>query len=93
MSALKKAGIARRTWDYFRDPAVALWRKAGGLAAAVYVLSPIDFVPDVIPVLGWLDDLGVVGAAAWLMIRQINRHAEQRASRREQARERPDPQA
>jgi len=26
----------------------------------VYVLSPVDFIPDVIPILGWLDDLGVL---------------------------------
>ena len=28
--------------------------------AAVYVISPIDLIPDVIPVVGWIDDLGVV---------------------------------
>jgi uncharacterized membrane protein YkvA (DUF1232 family) len=28
--------------------------------SAVYVVSPIDFIPDVIPVVGWIDDLGVV---------------------------------
>ena len=27
----------------------------------LYVLSPIDFIPDVIPVVGWLDDIGVLG--------------------------------
>jgi uncharacterized membrane protein YkvA (DUF1232 family) len=27
----------------------------------LYVLSPIDFLPDVIPVVGWLDDIGVLG--------------------------------
>ena len=28
--------------------------------AALYVISPIDLIPDVIPVVGWIDDLGVV---------------------------------
>ena len=28
--------------------------------AAVYVISPVDLIPDVIPVVGWIDDLGVV---------------------------------
>ncbi|MBL9084238.1 MAG: DUF1232 domain-containing protein [Planctomycetales bacterium] len=27
----------------------------------LYVLSPLDFIPDVIPFLGWLDDVGVLG--------------------------------
>ena len=31
------------------------------LAGILYVLSPIDFIPDVIPFLGNLDDLGVIG--------------------------------
>jgi uncharacterized membrane protein YkvA (DUF1232 family) len=35
------------------------------LLALLYILSPIDFIPDVIPVVGWADDLAVgVGAGA-----------------------------
>lgn len=30
-------------------------------AYVFYIVSPIDLVPDVIPVIGWLDDLGVLG--------------------------------
>jgi hypothetical protein len=41
------------------------------LAAVLYVLSPLDAVPDFLPGLGWLDDLIVLGALAWvLMARQ-----------------------
>lgn len=36
---------------------------ATGLSAVAYAVSPIDAVPDVIPVVGWLDDLGVLGLA------------------------------
>ncbi len=31
------------------------------LLCVLYVVSPLDLVPDVIPVLGWLDDIGVLG--------------------------------
>jgi len=35
------------------------------LLAVLYILSPVDFIPDFIPVAGWVDDLAVgVGAGA-----------------------------
>jgi len=35
------------------------------IAALLYIISPIDLIPDVIPVVGWADDLAVgVGAGA-----------------------------
>lgn len=41
-----------------------------GLVVA-YALSPIDLVPDFIPVLGWLDDLVLIPFGLWLAIRLI----------------------
>jgi len=35
----------------------------------LYVLSPIDFIPDVIPVIGWLDDIGVLGYLGYSFLR------------------------
>ncbi|MHB8873775.1 MAG: YkvA family protein [Myxococcaceae bacterium] len=63
---------------YFRDPAVSAWRKLGGLAAMAYVAMPADAIPDIIPVLGWFDDLGVLGAGVWFMMREIRKHAERK---------------
>ena len=40
-----------------------------GLAAVVYLVNPLDLIPDVLPVLGWVDD-GVM--VAWV-VRQIRR--------------------
>ena len=42
------------------DPAIARWRKAALAAGIVYLASPIDLVPGLIPVAGQLDDLAVV---------------------------------
>ncbi len=37
------------------------------LGAILYVLSPVDLAPDLIPGLGWLDDLIVVGLLIWFL--------------------------
>jgi len=41
------------------------------LAVAAYALSPIDLIPDFVPVLGLLDDLILVPAGLWLALRLI----------------------
>jgi uncharacterized membrane protein YkvA (DUF1232 family) len=43
-----------------REPAVPTYLKAVPFAALAYVLSPLDFLPDFIPVIGQLDDIGVL---------------------------------
>ena len=43
-----------------RDPRVPWYAKALALCVAAYALSPIDLIPDFIPVLGYLDDLIIV---------------------------------
>jgi uncharacterized membrane protein YkvA (DUF1232 family) len=47
----------------FRDPTTPLFAKAIIGAAIAYVLCPLDAIPDLIPVAGWIDDIGVLGAA------------------------------
>jgi uncharacterized membrane protein YkvA (DUF1232 family) len=46
-------------WAMLRNPAAPGISKLVALLAAVYVISPVDLVPDVLPILGWLDD-GVI---------------------------------
>ena len=59
---------------YFRDGSVPIVHKAMGLLAILYVFSPVDLVPDVIPLVGWLDDIGVVALIATYYMRQISRY-------------------
>lgn len=50
----------RLTWRLLRDSRVPLWSKFIPCIGLVYVLSPLDLIPDVILVLGQLDDLGIM---------------------------------
>jgi uncharacterized membrane protein YkvA (DUF1232 family) len=54
-----------------RDPRVPWYAKAVAIAVAAYVLSPIDLIPDFIPVLGYLDDLIIVPLGIWVAVRLI----------------------
>ena len=47
---------------YMRDPLVSWHRKAIVVAGLVYFITPIDTIPDIIPLIGYLDDLGVITA-------------------------------
>jgi uncharacterized membrane protein YkvA (DUF1232 family) len=54
-----------------RDPRVPWYAKAIAILVAGYALSPIDLIPDFIPVLGYLDDLIIVPLGIWLAVRLI----------------------
>lgn len=41
------------------------------VAAIIYTISPIDLIPDVIPIVGWLDDLAVLVATGYHIIKKI----------------------
>jgi uncharacterized membrane protein YkvA (DUF1232 family) len=54
-----------------RDPRVPWHVKVLALAVAGYALSPIDLIPDFIPVIGYLDDLIIVPIGILLVIRLV----------------------
>lgn len=76
-------GDAKRLWYALGHPEAPGWLKAGALAVVLYLLSPVDLIPDMIPVLGVVDDLVIVPMALrWLLSRlpaHIRAHAEARA--------------
>lgn len=49
-----------KLWEVVKDPKSDTAIKAMGIAALVYLISPIDVIPDFIPMLGLTDDVGVV---------------------------------
>lgn len=62
------------TWRFFTDPGESIGTKLLFLVSLLYVFFPVDFVPDVIPVLGWLDDLGLLTIAVAFLGRAISRY-------------------
>lgn len=58
-------------WLAARHPRTPRGAKLLALAVAAYALSPIDLIPDVIPVLGYLDDLLIVPLGILLVTRML----------------------
>lgn len=54
-----------------RDPRVPWYAKLLAGCVAAYALSPIDLIPDFIPVLGYLDDVLLVPGLIWLALRLL----------------------
>lgn len=58
-------------WLAARDPRTPWFAKALALAVAGYAVSPIDLIPDFIPIFGYLDDLIIVPLGIMLVVRLI----------------------
>ena len=60
----------RLVFRLLRDPRVPVYLKVIPFLSLIYVAMPIDLIPDMIPVLGQLDDLGIValGVEAFIML-------------------------
>ena len=63
-------GDARMLWLALKHPLSPRWLKFAVGAMAFYVVWPIDLIPDVIPIVGWLDDAVLVPLAIrWVLDR------------------------
>jgi len=58
-------------WLAARDPRTPWFAKALALGVAAYAVSPIDLIPDFIPVLGYVDDIIIVPLGIWLVVKLI----------------------
>jgi uncharacterized membrane protein YkvA (DUF1232 family) len=66
---IKRDGVT--LWFAGKHPATPWYAKALGLFVVAYALSPIDLIPDFIPVLGYLDDALLLPGLIWLTIRLL----------------------
>ncbi|TPO02502.1 YkvA family protein [Mesorhizobium sp. B1-1-5] len=58
-------------WIAARDPRVPWYAKATAGAVAAYALSPVDLIPDFIPIIGYLDDLVIVPVGIMLAVKLV----------------------
>ncbi len=66
---IKRDGVT--LWFAARHRATPWYAKALGLFVVAYALSPIDLIPDFIPVLGYIDDVLLLPALIWLTIQLL----------------------
>lgn len=66
---IKRDGVM--LWFACRDTRTPVWLKALAFGVVAYALSPIDLVPDFIPVLGYLDDVILLPVLIWLIVRWL----------------------
>ena len=64
-------GDARQLWFALRHPHAPVWLKWGTAAIALYLFSPIDLIPDVLPLVGMVDDLVLVPLAIRWMLKRL----------------------
>jgi uncharacterized membrane protein YkvA (DUF1232 family) len=69
-AAQLKYELAALYWAY-RDPRVPWYAKLFIAVVIGYALSPIDLIPDFIPVIGYLDDLIIIPAGIYLAVKMI----------------------
>lgn len=55
----------------YRDPRVPWYARVFAACVVAYAFSPIDLIPDPIPVLGYLDDLVLIPLGIWLALKMI----------------------
>lgn len=71
-AAFRRVKLELSVWRrVIADPRLPRWRRRLLKLALAWLLSPVDLVPDWIPVLGWLDDALVVPLLVWLALRHL----------------------
>ena len=71
--------LVRRPTALFRllfDRDAPLAPRMVALFAVLYVVMPLDLIPDVIPFFGWLDDIGITGVAMAYVIAKAGEYAD-----------------
>ncbi|MCC7191673.1 MAG: DUF1232 domain-containing protein [Phycisphaeraceae bacterium] len=93
---LRRGGSLLMLWPRIRlyarsmfDSRTPWWSRLVALMAVIYILSPIDFVPDIIPFAGWIDDMVIAPLLLALALWAIPVEVIQRVEDEEEAAGKP----
>jgi uncharacterized membrane protein YkvA (DUF1232 family) len=67
-------GDARLLWRALRHPGSPSWLKWGTALTVLYLLSPVDLLPDAFPLLGMVDDLVLIPMVIHAMLQRLPGH-------------------
>lgn len=70
-SKIRFAKDVKALYRYMKDKYVPWYRKSIVIGALIYFISPIDTIPDLAPLIGYLDDLGVIMAVTKFLGNEI----------------------
>jgi len=68
----KIGGLAKNVWNYIKDPKSDPGLKLAAIGAVIYLLVPVDAVPDIIPVAGFVDDVAALSVVASMIAKNIS---------------------
>ncbi len=68
-ASIKRDGLA--LWFAYRDPRTPIFARLLCIGIVAYALSPIDLIPDFVPILGYLDELILMPLAIWFVLQLI----------------------
>ena len=66
---IKRDGVT--LWFAGKHPGTPWYAKALGFFVVAYALSPVDLIPDFVPVLGYVDDILLLPALIWLSVKLL----------------------
>jgi len=75
-------GDARRLWFALRHPAAPGWLKLGAALIVLYLVSPIDLIPEALPLIGVVDDIVLVPLAIRFLLKRLPPEVAEAAARR-----------
>ncbi|CUS78932.1 Uncharacterized membrane protein YkvA, DUF1232 family [Candidatus Kryptonium thompsonii] len=61
-------------YRFMKDPAVSILKKAIAVGALLYFILPLDSIPDLTPIVGFLDDIGIVVMVVKYLSDEIKRY-------------------